>query len=131
MNDPSVGATQPEVRQESTGPELPSADTTTTAPLTFGDYEILTEIAHGGMGIVYKARQKSLGRIIALKMIRSGQFASADEVQRFHREAKAAANLEHANIVPIYEDSEHQGQHFFSMKFVEGGSLGKKGPHLN
>ncbi len=91
----------------------------------FGDYELLGELARGGMGVVYRAKQISLNRIIALKMILTGSIAGEDEIRRFQREAEAAGNLDHPGIVPIYDIGQHNGQHYYSMKLIEGRTLGQ------
>src|SRR5207244_8582126 len=94
------------------------------APLrSFGRYELLAEIARGGQGLVFKAWQGSLNRVVALKMIALGSWATEPHLKRFKTEAEAAAKLDHPQIVPIYEIGQVGGQHYFTMKLVEGISL--------
>ncbi|MCA9219768.1 MAG: TAXI family TRAP transporter solute-binding subunit [Planctomycetales bacterium] len=126
----SPDETQPFLPDGSAAPDTPtrslSADhraSSATAPERLGEYELLTEIGRGGMGVVYKARQSSLDRIVADKMILAGRFASSDDVQRFYTEAQAAAKLDHPNVVAIYQVGEIEGHHYFSMDFIEGTDL--------
>jgi WD40 repeat protein len=89
----------------------------------FAHFEVVSKIAHGAMGVVYRARQSSPDRLVALKVIRYGEFAGPAEVRRFRQEAEAAAALDHPNIVSVFEVGEYRGVHFYAMRLVEGGSL--------
>ncbi len=107
---------------DGSAPDLPG-ETPPAEPMRFGDYLLEREIAHGGMGVVYQGRQAGLGRVVAVKLLLLGRYSSAESVERFKREAQAAAALRHPNIVAIHEVGEYDGQHYFSMEFVDGRSL--------
>ncbi len=121
---PLVGTYEEKPVPTASPPEAPAS--LSPAGKVIAGHEILATLGHGGMGVVFKARQQSLNRIVALKMIRAGHEADPSQLARFHTEAQAVAQLQHPNIVQIHEVGQHQGQPYFSLEFVEGGSLARK-----
>jgi serine/threonine-protein kinase len=122
VTSPQQGRKAPEPTIQGIAPPAQNAEV--SLPLqAFGNYELLKEIGRGGMGVVYLARHRGLETVVALKMILRGELATAEDRTRFRTEARAAAALAHPNIVPVYDAGEHEGQAYFSMRFVEGQTL--------
>src|SRR5262245_45160440 len=133
MSDPNASADRAASKEQQTGPVREPeteqlspggvrSDSGGRLPCLVG-YDLLSELGRGGMGVVYKARQKSLDRIVALKMIRDGALAGNDQMARLRVEAVAAARLQHPNIVQVFDLCDHEGQPYYVMEYVPGGNL--------
>ena len=120
-----VGALFPETVFTSSGGAKPSLPPPAELPRIPG-YEVQSVLGHGGMGVVYKARDLRLNRPVAIKMLLAGAYARPEERERFFREAAAAAGLRHPNIVQVYDVGDHEGRPYFTLEFVEGGSLAQQ-----
>ena len=126
---PAPDENKPDAQSDPTvvpGPRVPVFVDEPTPAGNFGNYEILGEIARGGVGVIYRAKQRGLERVVALKVLQGGTLASAEQVRRFLQEAQSAAKLQHPNIVPIHDFGSRDGQHYFTMDFIVGESLADK-----
>ena len=121
-----AGEAEQDENQEPTDTRAADVSLPAVPPRRFGQYELLDEIGRGGMGVVYRARQVDLDRLVAVKMILASHLASAEHVRRFQAEARAAARLQHPHIVAIHEVGQLHGQHYFAMEYVEGESLAQR-----
>ncbi|MCU0724054.1 MAG: serine/threonine protein kinase, partial [Planctomycetes bacterium] len=119
----AAGTPAPAPPRDAAGGEAGGAKAAEAPVARFGKYEILGEVARGGMGVVYRARQAGLNREVALKMLLAGEGADEEQIRRFLREAESAAKLSHPNIVPIYDIGQEQGQHYYAMEFIHGESV--------
>ncbi|MDX2037323.1 MAG: serine/threonine-protein kinase [Isosphaeraceae bacterium] len=122
-------AEQDRLRELVSPPSPYGLSSTQDARLLVGEYELVRELGRGGMGVVFEARHRTLGRSVALKMILTGALASEEERRRFRREVESIANLDHPNVVQLFEVGEHDGHAYYTMRLVDGGSLADRLPH--
>jgi WD40 repeat protein len=126
--EPGPGEGSTTLEADANSPDAPAGPPATSTPTRLGDFELVRRLGEGAMGVVFEARQVSLNRPVAVKMIRAGLFAGDADLRRFRVEAEAVAHLDHPRIVPIYGVGEHEDCHYFSMKLVRGGSLARRLP---